>query len=296
MDLKNKLLIILFIIMKKIALITGGSGFLGKKLIEKLIDLNYKVRIVARNESNLLIIQNKFNEVEIIPGDISNELTAFQACKGVHCIFHLAAFKHVRLAETYALECINTNVIGTMNILKQTLNNPTIEYIIGISTDKVAKVTGTYGATKFLMESLFKQYELINKNVKYRLVRYGNVLYSTGSVLPIWRDKLLKGEEIIITDKNITRFYWTIDEAIKLIFDCLEKSNSCEPYLPIMKSMILGDLLFAMTKKYLPVDKELIVKEIGIQPGENLHEFLLMDGYSSNDVEKYSVDEIYEMI
>lgn len=282
--------------MLKIALITGGSGFLGKKLIEKLIDLNYKVRIVSRNESNLLSIKNKYENVEIIPGDISNELTAYIACKDVHCIFHLAAFKHVRLAETYALECINTNIIGTMNILKQTLNSSTLEFIIGISTDKVAKVTGTYGATKFLMESLFKQYESINKNVKYRLVRYGNVLYSTGSVLPIWRDKLINGEEITITDSKITRFYWTIEEAIQLIFDCLEKSNSCEPYLPEMKSMILGDLLSAMVKKYLPAGKELRVKEIGIQPGENLHEFLLMDGYSSNDVEKYNINEIYEMI
>jgi UDP-N-acetylglucosamine 4,6-dehydratase/UDP-glucose 4-epimerase len=146
------------------------------------------------------------------------------------------------------------------------------------------------------MESLFKQYELINQNVKYRLVRYGNVLYSTGSVLTIWKEKLLNGEEITVTDKNITRFYWTIDEAIQLIFSCLENSTSCEPYLPVMKSMILGDLLEAMAKKYLPDNKKLIVNEIGIQPGENLHEFLLMDGYSSNDVEKYSVDEIYEMI
>jgi UDP-N-acetylglucosamine 4,6-dehydratase len=87
--------------MIKTALITGGSGFLGKKLIEKLLSLNYKIRIVARNESNLLMIQNIYKDIEIIPGDISNELTAIQACKGVHCIFHLAAFKHVRLAETY---------------------------------------------------------------------------------------------------------------------------------------------------------------------------------------------------
>ena len=90
-----------------------------------------------------------------------------------------------------------------------------MEFIIGISTDKVASVSGTYGATKFLMESLFTQYERINKRVKYRLVRYGNVLYSSGSVLCLWKDKLLNGEEITITDRNITRFYWHIDEAIK---------------------------------------------------------------------------------
>lgn len=202
----------------------------------------------------------------------------------------------MRLAETFSEECINTNVLGTINLLKQTLNNPSLEFIIGISTDKVAKISGTYGATKYLMESLFKQYEQLNTSVKYRLVRYGNVLYSSGSVLPIWKDKILNNSEIVITDRRITRFYWTIDEAIKLIFNCLKHSNTCEPYLPKMKSMILGDLLDAMIKKYSNCEFKQTIKEIGIQPGENFHEQLTSDGESSNDACKYTINEIYEMI
>ena len=128
------------------------------------------------------------------------------------------------------------------------------------------------------------------------MVRYGNVLYSTGSVLCIWKEKLLKGEEIIITDKQATRFYWSIDEAIDLIFKCLENATSCEPYLPEMKSMNLNDLLNAMVLKYLPKNKDLLIKEIGLQYGENLHEKLIVNGPTSNDTIKYTVDEIYTMI
>lgn len=281
---------------KKLALITGGTGFLGEKLIVSLINQNYDIRVVARNEGKLISLQNKYPNIEIIPGDISNKITAYKSCKDVNAIFHLAAFKHVRMAEEHALECINSNVIGTMNILDETLNNKNLDFVIGISTDKVAKVTGTYGATKYLMESLFFQYERLNPNVNYRLVRYGNVLYSTGSVLCIWKEKLQRAEEIIITDRNVTRFYWTLDDAIKLIFDCLKHSTSCKPYLPEMKSMLLGDILTAMTRKYLPKGKEVQVKEIGLQQGENMHERLIMDGPLSNEYEKYTVDEIYDMI
>ena len=280
----------------KLALITGGTGFLGDNLINRLLKENCKIRVVARNEGKLMKLKIKYPDIEIIPGDICNKLTAIQVCKDVNYIYHLAAFKHVRIAEKYSIECINSNIIGTMNILEETINNPLLEYVIGISTDKVAKVNGIYGATKYLMEAIFKQYENINKNVKYRLVRYGNVLYSTGSVLCIWKEQIQKEEELIITDKKATRFYWTIDEAIQLIFDCLKYSTNCEPYLPVMKSMYLGDLLTAMIEKYSNNPDNIKVKEIGLQPGENLHEALILNGPTSNDSEKYNITEIKNMI
>ena len=276
-------------------LVTGGTGFLGEKLIENLINEGHTVKTVARNEGKLISLKNKFPALEIIPGDIVSKITCKQCCQNIDGIFHLAAFKHVRMAEEYSLECINTNIIGTLNILEETLNTK-LDFIIGISTDKVAQVNGTYGASKYLMESLFKQFEKLNSHIKYRLVRYGNVLYSTGSVLCIWKEKLLKGEEIIITDKNITRFYWTREEAIKLIFDCLENSKDTTPYLPEMKSMILGDILEAMKIKYLPKDKVLKIKEIGLQLGENFHEKLTSDGLDSGQVDKYTIKEIISLI
>jgi UDP-N-acetylglucosamine 4,6-dehydratase/UDP-glucose 4-epimerase len=165
-----------------------------------------------------------------------------------------------------------------------------------ISTDKTAIVSGVYGASKFLMERLTHQFEANYPKHTYRVVRYGNVLYSTGSVLCKWKDLLEQNKEIIITNPDATRFYWTVEQAVDLIFDCLENAIDSQPYVPEMKSMRMGDLLTAMSNKYLPSDGTLKVKEIGMQPGENLHEKVLADGIPSNEAEKFTIEEIQDMI
>jgi UDP-N-acetylglucosamine 4,6-dehydratase/5-epimerase len=156
-----------------------------------------------------------------------------------------------------------------------------IEFILGISTDKAAQVSGVYGASKLLHERLFTDYERMNPGTKYRTVRYGNVLYSTGSVLCKWKDRLQNDEEVIITDPEATRFYWTVDQAIDLIFDCLNNAEDSKPYVPEMKSMS-GE-----THK---------VKTIGLQPGENLHEMIVEDGPDSSEVERFTIEEIMELV
>jgi len=171
-----------------------------------------------------------------------------------------------------------------------------LDFIIGISTDKAAQVAGVYGASKLLMERLFTQFERLNPNCQYRIVRYGNVLYSTGSVLCKWKDLLSEGQPVVVTEPKATRFFWTVDQAIDLIYDCLENATDSKPYVPSMKAMSVENLLEAMVQKYLPEGKEKVVKVIGLQPGENLHERILEDGPSSNDVEQYSVEEIKELI
>ena len=277
-------------------LITGGSGFLGEALILYLQSKNIKnLRVVARNEGNLIKLKEKFNFIEIIPGDISDTFICEKASKDINGVFHLAAFKHVGLAETHSRECVNGNVLGSLNILECSLKH-NFDFVLGISTDKAAQVKGVYGATKLLQEKLFKEYELINEKTKYRTVRYGNVLYSTGSVLCKWKDRLQKGEEIIVTDLEATRFYWTVDQAINLIFDCLKNASDSTPYFPDMKSIKMYDLLNAMVIKYLPKNKELKVKTIGLQSGENKHELILENGPASNEVPYYSIKEILTLI
>ena len=276
-------------------LITGGSGFLGDKLIERLYPDN-NIRVIARNEGNLIYLKEKYKDIDLYIGDIQDMFTVKQACKDMDNIFHLAASKHVGLAEKFVKECVQTNTIGSLNILEETLNNDKIECVLGISTDKAAQVNGVYGASKLLMEKLFEQYGALNDACAYRIVRYGNVLYSTGSVLCKWRELLKKGEQIIITDPTATRFFWTVDSAVDLIFECLDNSNSAEPYVPEMKSMSIGDLLEAMANKYLPEGKKLRVRTIGLQPGENLHEKVHTDGRDSSQVEKFTISEIMELI
>lgn len=276
-------------------LITGGSGFLGKSLIKKLLENKVKIRVMARDEGKLITLKEEFPGIEVYTGDVSDSFEIAQACVGIDGIFHLAAFKHVGFAEKFTRECIKTNIIGTMNILEQSLKQK-FDFVISISTDKAAQVSGVYGGSKLMMERLIKQYESLNPGTQYRTVRYGNVLYSTGSVLCKWKELLKEGKQIIVTDPEATRFFWTVDEAIKLIFDCMENAIDSNPYVPNMKSMKVGDLLNAMAIKYLSADKKLDILQIGLQPGENLHEKILECGPSSNEVEFFTIEEILEKI
>jgi UDP-N-acetylglucosamine 4,6-dehydratase/UDP-glucose 4-epimerase len=277
--------------------VTGGSGFLGKELIKYIIENGGLVRTVARNEGNLVKVKQMFgDQVEIFTGDISNRFTVEQVMNDeIEGVFHLAAYKHVGMAETFSWECINSNVVGSMNVLNVAVEK-NVKFVIGISTDKAAQVVGTYGASKMLMERLFHQYENQYKNIQFRIVRYGNVLYSTGSVLCKWKDLIMQGKEVIVTELKATRFFWSIDQAIDLIFDCLENAKDSKPYVPAMKGMSVGSLLDAMIAKYAPVGIKIPIKTIGLQPGENLHERILENGPRSNEVELFTVEEILKLI
>lgn len=268
-------------------LITGGVGFLGQTLLKRL---KGDIRILDRDEKSLAMIKQKFPDVEIMCGDISREWDVKRAMKGVDEVYHLAAFKHVSLAEKNVFECVNSNVIGSLNILAESLNtHPSL--VVGISTDKAAQVKGIYGATKLCMEGLFKEAELANPDTRYRIVRYGNVLYSTGSVLCKWKDNILNQLPITITNPDSTRFYWTSEQAVDHIFECINDSEDATPYVPDMKAVRLGDLAEAMMLKYGKTEA-IYTKLEGC---DNLHE--TMDGVTfSNEVERYTIEEIKELI
>lgn len=279
----------------KLYLVTGGSGFLGVPLVERLLNDGARVRILSRNEGKLIEIKQKYPSVEILTGDVSDYFEVKQAMKGVNGVFHLAASKHVGIAEHQVRECIKSNTIGSMNILENSMSMD-LDFIIGISTDKAAQVSGVYGASKLLMERLFSQFEKLNSNCKYRIVRYGNVLYSTGSVLCKWKDLLSEGKPIIVTEPKATRFFWNVEQALDLIYECLQNASDSKPYVPSMKAMSIENLLEAMVQKYLPEGCEKIIKVIGLQPGENFHERIIEDGPMSNEVEQYTIEEIKKLI
>ncbi len=278
---------------KKI-LITGGSGFLAKEIIKRLYEKEVaSIRIVARNEGQLVATKELYPNVEIMVGDIADPYLCDRALSGIDGVIHAAAMKHVGLAEENVRQTIQTNVpIALLEASRA--HRP--EFIIGISTDKAASRSGVYGATKFLMERLFAEYEKINPHTKYRTVRYGNVLYSTGSVLCKWKDKLEREERIIVTDVNATRFFWTVEQAVDLIFETLEKAPNAKPYACKMKAMRMGDLLDAMIAKYAVWPDLVEPIEIGLQPGENLHEIIHEGEPDSSQVEKFTMEEISELI
>ncbi|KQC07986.1 MAG: hypothetical protein APR54_00555 [Candidatus Cloacimonas sp. SDB] len=171
-----------------------------------MLNEGYEVIGIARNEGNLINYQHLFPEVKIISGDINDEWNIRKAMKGVEGVFHLAAYKHVGMAEKEPLQCIKSNVLGSIQVIKASIREKP-RFVIGISTDKAAHVSGVYGATKFLMEKLFLEAESINTHTQYRIVRFGNILCSTGSVICNWKNDILAGNQIEITDPEATRFF-----------------------------------------------------------------------------------------
>jgi UDP-N-acetylglucosamine 4,6-dehydratase len=278
----------------KLYLVTGGSGFLGIPLVKYILRSGANVRVIARDEGKLIELREKHPSVEIYPGDISDSIEVKQALQGVNGVFHLAASKHVGLAEKFVRENVKINTLGSLYILEESLHMD-LDFVLGISTDKAAQVAGVYGATKLLMERLFTQYEKLNPNCKYRIVRYGNVLYSTGSVLCKWKELIQQGKEVIVTAPDATRFFWSVDQAIDLIVDCMENAHDSTPHCPSMKSMSIKNLLQAMVDKYSN-GQPIPIKIIGLQPGENMHEKVLEQGPYSNEVEQFSIEEIKQLI
>jgi len=280
----------------KLYLVTGGGGFLGQPLVKHILNEGARVRIIGRDEGTLVMMKERHPSIEIHPGDISDEFEVKQAMKDVDGVFHLAASKHVGLAETFVRENLKSNVIGSFNIYEQSLKQD-LDFVLAISTDKAAQVVGVYGATKLMMERLSKQYQNLNPNCKYRIVRYGNVLYSTGSVLCKWKDLIEQNKELIVTEPDATRFFWTVEQAIDLILDCMENAIDSTPYCPSMKSMSIKSLLGAMVEKYGNSNWDSYpIKIIGLQPGENFHEKVLDEGPFSNEVEQFTIEEIKELI
>lgn len=264
-------------------LITGGTGFLGDRLIARLSEIGAKnLVVVARNEGKLIALKEKYPFVEIIPGDIADRAIANKACHGVAGIFHLAAFKHVPLAEKHAWECIRSNVTGTMNLM---LHSVGMDFFVFISTDKAAQVSGVYGATKFLGEKIVNEFSALAPQTKYLTIRYGNVFGSTGSFIYKWKAAIKEGREITLTDPAATRFFFTADSAVNLIFKAISEGNT-GLFMPEMKAVSMGTIVDACHEVFGAFP----VKLIGLQPGENLHETI--DGKTfSNEVPQYTKEE-----
>lgn len=283
----------------KLYLITGGTGVVGESLCDRILQMGGKVRIFSRSQAKLLKLKEQWNDsvmysnIEIIVGDVTNKRDVASAFKDVKGVFHLAALAQA-MQSGGASESVQTNVMGSINVLDESLLTP-VEFLLGVSSDKAVQVSGPYGATKFLMERLFQEYQGKNKDTNYRVVRMGNVIYSIDSVLYKWKSLIERGEEVIVTEPKATRFFLTKNQSVDLMLNGL-KSNSSKPYCDIPKSTSIGNLLQAMANKYLPKEKKLKINEIGLQPNENLHEQIVDGGPMSNEMEQYTIEELEKMI
>ena len=270
---------------KKEILITGGTGSLGKTLTKLLLDRYERpkgIRIFSRDELKQWemkqelapIIENA--NISFLVGDVRDRKRLELACKGVHIIIHAAALKQVPSCEDNPLEAINTNIIGAQNILYAALEN-NVEKVMAISTDKAVFPINLYGATKLAAEKLF-----INGNVysggrypKFSCMRYGNVIGSRGSVIPLFKKQFAETGKVTVTDKSMTRFWITLDQVSNFILESIANMEGKEIFVPKMGSANIATILEAV------VPGECEIETIGIRPGEKLHEILITKGESA---------------
>lgn len=260
---------------KKI-LITGGTGSLGKALTKKLLDYGASiVRIYSRDEWKQTQMQSEFddNRLRFFIGDIRDKERLFRAMEDIDIVIHAAALKQVPVAEYNPFEAVKTNVNGAQNVIEACLDSG-VKIAIGVGTDKAVSPLNTYGATKLLMERLFVSANFWkgDKNIKFLCVRYGNVLGSRGSVVPIFIEQIKSGKDITVTDPNMTRFNITMEQAVNLVFRAIKNGKGGEVFIPKLKAYTVGLVKDALLEL---LDGKNTIKEIPIRPGEKLHEVLI---------------------
>ncbi|MBP9853724.1 MAG: UDP-N-acetylglucosamine 4,6-dehydratase (inverting) [Candidatus Omnitrophica bacterium] len=261
-------------------LITGGTGSFGNKLVEILFD-NYKpkkVIVFSRDEFKQYEMAKKFSDnrypIRYFLGDIRDRNRLERAFDGVDYVVHAAALKQVPALEYNPTEAVKTNVIGADNIVHAAIEKG-VKKVVALSTDKAVSPTNLYGATKLVAEKTFiAANEYGGQKVQFSVVRYGNVMGSRGSVIPLFLNLKREGiKEFPITDERMTRFWITLDQSVELVLKALQYSVGGENFIPIIPSMRMVDLALA-------IEPEAKLKMIGIRPGEKIHETLISEDES----------------
>ena len=274
----------------KAVLITGGTGSFGKMFTKIILNKYPKVKrlvIFSRDEQKhfnmgMEFPDSKYPAIRYFIGDVRDKERLVRAFEGIDVVIHAAAMKHVHLAEYNPMECVKTNVLGAENVIQAAFETD-VETVVALSTDKAAAPINLYGATKLTSDKLFIAANNIRgkRNIKFSVVRYGNVMGSNGSVIPFFINK--RKESILpITDKRMTRFNISLEDGCEMVFHAMEHAWGGEIFVPKIPSYNIVDVATAICP-----DCE--QKEIGIRPGEKIHEEMITasDSFTTYDLGKY---------
>ena len=254
----------------KTILVTGGAGSIGSHLVKEILDYPVKsVRVLDIDEHALFRLNRDVNNSRLRPllGSILDKDRVEMAGNGVDIIFHLAAIKNIEISEFNPIETIDSNVIGTVNMIKMAMKNKPKKFL-NISTDKSVASSTLYGATKLLGEKLTSWAGIHLIPTKFATVRFGNVEESRGNVFEVWNDEFRKNKPLSITHPSMERYFFHVNEAVDFILSCLPLINKGEIFVPKMKMYKISKLANEITKNH---------KIIGLRKGEKLKEILLTD-------------------
>lgn len=282
---------------KKI-LITGGTGTLGQHLLQELLQHNPSViRIFSRDEHKQFELQQKMREyqnIRYLIGDIRDEKRVLRAMEDIDYVFHLAAMKHVPACEYNPFEAVKTNVLGTQNVIQSAVTAG-VKRVLFTSTDKAIAPSNTYGATKLTAERLISaaDYQKGPKNTIFSSVRFGNVMGSRGSVIPLFKKQIMEEQRVTVTNSSMLRYMMTPSQAINLMLKANEMAFGGEVFVLKMPVIQLEDLVEVMVEivceKYR-ICEPIKIEEIGLRPGEKMYEELMTEDEARI---AYETDEMY---
>lgn len=256
-------------------MILGGTGFLGKGIAAQVMKYNpKKIVIFSRDEFKQFNVAKMFNfnpKIKCVIGDIRDANQLMHAMKDIDIVFHTAALKRMDALEDNVEQAIKTNVLGSINVFNACAANH-VKNVIFISTDKACSPINAYGAAKFLSEKLFNNYDRTIVDTKFCCVRFGNILDSTGSIIPLFTDIIKQGKDITLTDPRMTRFIVTKEEAFELMCDVLRYGVGGEIFIRKLSSAKVTDVIDVLKTHF---KSNAPVKITGLRPGEKFHEELM---------------------
>lgn len=291
----------------KVILVTGGAGSIGSEIVRMLLKFNPKViRVLDINETGLFELEQelKSEKLRLFVGDIRDKDRLKRAIEGVDIVFHAAALKHVPLCEYNPFEAVKTNVVGTQNLIDVALDKE-VEKFITISTDKAVNPINVMGATKLLAERITTAANLYkgNRRTAFSVVRFGNVLNSRGSILPLIKNQIKKGGPVTLTDPRMTRFVMSIHDAVMLVLKAGMLAKGGEIFILKMPAIKVLDLIEVVVEELAPKygysRRDMKIDIIGIRPGEKLFEELMTEEEALNakeleDMYIVYAEEIYD--
>jgi len=258
-------------------LITGGTGSWGTEITRQLLEKYDPKEIIVYSRGEFAQVEMdrsfKNSKLKFVIGDVVNLETLSSAMRDIDIVFHLAALKHVPVCESNPWQSISTNILGTHNVVKAAINHK-VKLVVDCSSDKACAPVNMYGMCKAIGEKLMIHGNLEITDTKFVCTRAGNVMGTRGSVIPFFKELIEKGEDLPITDFDMTRYYMKIDEAIGLLFGAAERCTGGEIFVTKMPACKITDLAEVMIEELGGTSK---LKEIGIRPGEKLHEDLISE-------------------